>query len=333
MPVEKNAPNKAPIKRKGQKPAAAPAKPPVEPDTLMTTTIATVEWARRRRKPLAIAAGVLVVAIAGFVGWSFYRSAREEKASTLIAKGVNAELMPLSEGDPDVDKKLGLFKVDSEREQAALDAFGEARQKYGDTGPGILARLGEAGVHLDKHEWDESITAYQDVQASSLGKADANVRMRCIEGIGYAREGKSLLDDARRSFEELSNIDAPGAKPLGLYHMARIDLAKGNPKGALDGLKQARDIVLAPGGPSAQFLKIMIEKTMIRIDPASVPKPPPGGGPGALNGLQGMPGGPGGDHAYSQEELQKLLDQYKAAAGGSMAIPPTPAPAPAPKAS
>lgn len=320
MPVVKKGETAAKPKTRAGGARKPEARKPDEesPDALMATTLKAMEWAAKKRRQL-IYAGLAIVAIAGATAaFVYYRANREEKASTLVARGVAAELAPIRQGDedPEVLKRIQFYGSEDEKQKAALAAFSEARAKYGDTGPGILAHLGEAGVHLDRREWDEAINAYTEVRNSSLAAADANVRIRCIEGVGYAREGKGLIDDARRSYDELSNVDVKGAKPLGLYHLARLDLVKGDKDAAMNKLKAAREVVTAPGGPSARFLKDQIEKMMTKIDPNSVPKVSPG--MGGMPGM-GMPGGMPGGGAITPEQLEMLM---KSAGGGGGAPPP-----------
>jgi len=306
-----------------------------DPDALMATTLRAMEWASKNRKRIAYGVLAVAVAVGASLLWFSWRSGREEKASDLVAHGVGAELAPLKEGDidPEILKRNMFFGSEDEKQKAALADYAEARSKYGDTGPGILARLGEAGVHLDRHEWDDAIAGYTDVRSSSFAAADGNVRMRCIEGIGYAREGKGQIDDARRAFDELSNLEVVGAKPLGLYHLARLDLRQSQKDPALNKLKTAHDFLVNNPLVSARYLKDQIEKLMQKIDPASVPKQPPL--PGALGGLQGPDG-----QQIDPETLQKLLESMKQQQGGGggavppqPVAPPPPGPAPAPQGS
>lgn len=296
-----------------------------DPDALMATTLRAMEWASKNRKRIGWAMLAVATAVGIVVAWIYWRTGREEQASDLVAKGVSAELAPIKQGDEDQEtlKRLTFFANDDERQKAALAAYAEARAKYSDTGPGILARLGEAGVHLDRREWDEAIAGYTDVRQTSLAAADANVRMRCIEGIGYAREGKNEIDAARRAFDELSNMDVSGAKPLGLYHLARLDLVQNQKEPALNKLKNAHDYLTNNPLVAARYLKEQIERLMTKIDPSSVPKTPqmPAGFGGGANGQQQI----------DPETLQKLLDQMKQEQGG---VPPQPIEtAPAPKGS
>lgn len=306
---------KASAKGAPKKSAAAPAADPRElgdePTALMTTTLKVMDWANKRKRQITITVSALAAAGALWGGVTYYRMTRELSASRALAKGVTAELSPIKTGEEDAtdSKRIQFYASEDERQKAALAAYGDAKAKYGDTGPGILARLGEAGVLLDRREWDSAIAAYTDVRNHPLGQADSNVRLRCLEGIGYAREGKGSVDDARKSFDELMNMDAKGAKPLGLYHLARLDAAQGKNAEAVTKLKSARDAISQPGAPSARYLKDNIEKLLGRLDPTSVHKEPRMPGMGGMPNIQGLPPG-------------ITPDQLKALLGGQGGMPP-----------
>jgi len=297
-----------------------------EDDALRMATLRAWEWARRKRKQIGYAFGAIALGGALFTGWMLYKTNREEKASNMVYAGVAAELAPIREGmeDPETLKRITFYGSEDEKQKAALAAYASAKASYGDTGVGILARLGEAGVFLDRREWDQALAAYADVRKTALAAADSNVRMRCMEGLGYANEGKGLLDDSRRAFDELSNIDAKGAKPLGLYHLARLDVAKGDKDAAINKLKNARESIMSPGAPSARYLKEQIDKLLGKLDPTLVPKAPPG-----MQGIPGMPGGGGGPGGkMTKEQMEQLLKQLQSqgAGGGGGGAPPAPLP-------
>ena len=60
-----------------------------------------------------------------------------------------------------------VFKSAEERRDTALASYRKVTSTYPGTGAAILARLGEAGLLLDKRNWDGA-TAYRDVKASAL---------------------------------------------------------------------------------------------------------------------------------------------------------------------
>lgn len=328
-PEKSRAPGAAKAKRGAR--AAEQVAPEEDPDALMTATLRAMEWAQKRRNQLIYAAAA-IVGISGIAyGVYYYRAHREEQATIVLARGATAALGPIKTGDedPEIARRLKFYANDSERQSDALAAYTEAQQKYGDTGPGILARLGLAGIHLEKRDWDQAIAAYTDVKNTSLAAADTSIRLRCVEGLGYAREGKGLLDDARAAFVELASIDQKGARPLGLYHQARIDLAKGDKTAAIDKLKTARADVETPGGPASTYLRSQIDKILGRLDPSAVPKPAPPPG-----GIPGMPAGAGPGGKLTKEQIDAFLKSMQAGGGpggmpgGSPGGAPPPPPPP-----
>ncbi|MGZ5969065.1 MAG: hypothetical protein ACXWP4_15435, partial [Polyangiales bacterium] len=210
-----------------------------DPDALMTATLRVMEWSNKHRKQIAYAIALAIGAVGVVFAVSYYGAHKEREASSLVNKAITADLAPIRTGeeDPEIAKRLKFYGSEAEKQSEALAAFKEAYAKYKDIGPGILARMGEAGVHLDRKEWDDAIAAYTEVKGSQLCAADPQIRVRVLEGLGYAREGKGMLDDARAAFVELANVDAvKSAKPLGLYHQARMDVAKGDKQGAISKL-------------------------------------------------------------------------------------------------
>ncbi|KYF98727.1 hypothetical protein BE20_34025, partial [Sorangium cellulosum] len=173
------------------------------------------------------------------------------------------------------------FKSAGERSDTALAAYNKVIDDHGGSGAALLAKLGQAGVLLDKKDYDRALEAYSAVVSSPLAGADPDVKGRAIEGIGFAREGKGDLDGALASFKELEAIDMKGYKELALYHQARIHLAKGDSEKAKELLKSAHEKLQAPSteGRSFQFLEAVVEEMLRKIDPAAVPPRAAFGGP------------------------------------------------------
>ncbi len=331
---ENSAPSKStpPPAAKGKgrgRPAKDAAPIEEDPDALMTVTLRAMEWAQKRRAQILYSFAGLIAASGAFFGYAYYQANKEEKATAIIAKGVSAELAPLRTGDedPEIARRLKFYASEAEKQQEAAAAYAEVRARFDGTGAGILARLGEAGLFLDKRDWDQAIAAYNDVKATGLAAADTSIRMRCLEGLGYAKEGKAQLDDARGAFNELANLDAKGAKALGLYHLARIDVAKGDKSAALEKLKTASDAIDAPGAPSSRYLKDQVDKLHARLDPTFAPKPvaPPGGAAG-MPGMPGLPQGAGPGGKLTKEQIDAFLKSMGTNMPGG--APPAPLPPP-----
>jgi tetratricopeptide (TPR) repeat protein len=275
-----------------------------------------------------------IVAGIGYGVYDYRAGKRAEAASAELIKGavsergriVGASSMPKPE-EEGIDDPTPVFKSAEERRDTALASYRKVTSSYPGTGAAILARLGEAGVLLDKRDWDGAIGAYRDVNASALAKVDGSVRGRALEGIGLALEGKGDTDGALKSFRELENTDARGLKELGMYHQARILFARGDADKAKELLKNARDHLKAdsPSGKSDarpfSFLESQIDDLLRRVDPTAVfvNVPPAGGGedpksmtPEKLQRLQ--------------EQLQRTMKEAQEKASHDKGPTPTPPP-------
>ena len=246
-------------------------------------------------------------------GVLFYLSRAEEKGgavSDALAEAVATDQGKVLAEDKrsDEEKELDptkVFKTSEEREKAALEAYKKVAEQHPGTGAAILARLGQAGVLLDQKQWDAALAAYSEVASSTLAGADADVKGRAVEGMGFAKEAKGDLDGALVHFKELESIDVRGFKELGMYHQARIHLAKSDKEKAKELLKAVREKLTA-GGTSeklSSYLEAVVDTALRELDPSAVPAQMPLGG------------GPKGS-TLTPEELQRLIEQAKKKAPG-----------------
>ena len=125
---------------------------------------------------------------------------------------------------------------------------------------------------------------------------------RALEGLGIALEAAGKADDAQKRFEELKGFDDGSHKDLAEYHLARLKLAKGDRDGAKTILKEVYDRLNAPaeGAPRSRFLKGEVEARLAELDSSLVPA--------------------GGSEAqqFSQEEIQRLIQQLQQQKGGAL---------------
>jgi tetratricopeptide (TPR) repeat protein len=323
-------------------------------DALARGTAAAGRWLKKNFSTIQ---WVIIGAAAAGVGYGVYvyrGERRAEAASAGLVQAIEKERGRISdkpesasgaEGKNGEDDTTPTFKSADERRAAALSAYQAASGKAPGSGPAILARLGEAGLLLDKHDWDGAVAAYREVKSSKLAAADIDVRGRAIEGTGYALEGKGDIDGAIAAFHELENTDAKGLKDLGLYHQARVlyarnkegdrDKAKTLLKTAHDHLEAAAAETSKSAGPAANaqgphytFLQNQVDDLLRRIDPAALPSSAPPEMP-----EMGMASGGGGgvDPAQMkalQEQLQRQLKAHSK--GGAPPGAPAPGTPPAP---
>lgn len=285
-----------------QKPAQLDASEMVD-DALARGWAGTVKWLRKNLPVIqwVIAAGLL--GVGGFVTYTYVTQRTLGAASGLLASGALAEAGYVQQEDKrsDDDKELDpslVFKTAEERENKALESYRKTQQEHAGSGAAILAKLGEAGVLLDKRDWDKAIEAFDAVLKTPLASADADIKGRCIEGIGLAKEGKGDMEGAATELRRLETIDAKGYKELSQYHQARLLVAKGtdDDRGkAKDLLKAAYDKLKEPSldKKPMPYLERSIEQLLKVLDPSLVPE---------KDSMSSVRGG-----QMSQEELQQRL--------------------------
>jgi hypothetical protein len=310
-----------------------------EADPLLERAARANKWIREHRETFGAAVVVALLAVGGFVGWTYWQDKRNGDASALLAQALadqHGHVSDKEEDDDDDAKSKPLyptFKSAAERRDAALAKYRAVESKYEGTGAAILARLAEGSLLLDTGDAKGATAAYEDVKSSALAQADGAVRGRALEGIGFADEQLAdddaankdkHLDDALDEFQTLEHVDVNGFKELGMYHQARVLQAKGDKPKAIELLKDLLKRVSEPGGTHAfSYLEFAAEDRLRALDPTALPpkapKMPTGQGPGR------PPGGPGGAMGgadMNDPQVQKLIEQLKHKGGGG--APPVP---------
>ncbi len=322
LPRDKNARAKELLKRRREQ-ASEPTRPinllPGEmvDDAFARSTSAAGKWIRTNFGKIQ---WVVLAGIAAAAGFAIYASQTEKTAAAAtdaLVAGIAVEHGKVMAEDKRSDEEKEadpskVYKTLDERADAALAAFRKAQAEHAGTAAALLAKLGEAGVLLDKRDWAGAIDAYNAVLASKLATADADVRGRAIEGVGLAKEGKGDLDAAIVTFKELQAIDERGFKELGMYHEARMLLAKGDKDKAKDLLKQIHDklAVPTPEGKPYHYLETVVDDALRRLDPTALPNKPP------------VIGGDAKGNAMSADQMAKIQKMLQDAAKKKAEAPP-----------
>ena len=307
-PKDKNARAKELLSRR-QEQAASPRPVALLPSEMVEDALSRITSGAGRwiRKNFHIIQWVIVGAAVATGGVLFYISRVEKTEGT--ASGTLADAVAADRGKvlaedkrSDEEKELDpsrVFKSADERADTALAAYNKVIDEHAGSGAAILAKLGQAGVMLDKKDYAHALEAFSAVASSTLAGADPDVKGRALEGLGFAKEGKGDLDGALATFKEIEAIDAKGFKELGLYHQARILIAKKETEKAKELLKSVREKLQAPSadGRPFQFLEAVVDETLRKLDPSAVPARPQLGGPKGSS--------------MSPEEIERLLKKAR----------------------
>ncbi|MGH7439361.1 MAG: tetratricopeptide repeat protein [Polyangiaceae bacterium] len=325
-----------------------------EADPLVDRAVDFQKWISDNRSTFTSIVVVAALGVAGVLGYTYWQDKRNADASAMLARAFADEHGHVSDKEPDEDEDESsltkelypTFKTSAERRDAAIAQCRTVESKYPGTGAAILARLSEASLLLDSGDAKASRTAYDDVRSSALAKADVEVRGRAIEGVGFAEEALAQsdagdrakhIDAALAAYKDLAQVDAKGLKDLGLYHQARVLVARagdGDKAKAIELLKDAHKDVSDPGDTHAfPYLEFVVEDRLRDLDPTALPpkelKFGPGVGGGGA-GAEGLGGGGGGKPDMNDPRIQKLLQQLREQQGGKGGGAPIPMPIPAP---
>jgi hypothetical protein len=320
---------------KVKRPSAASDAFSADADPLLERTARLTAWIREHRQTFGGIVVIALLGVGGFLGYSYWQGKHEADASAILGQAFADEHGRVSEksDDDDDDAKLRplypTFKTVAGRRDAAIARYREVETKFAGTGAAILAHLAEAGLLLDAGDAKGAAAAYSDVKASPLAQADAEVRGRAIEGLGFADEllaqsdpgnKDGHLDDALAAFKQLEQVDMKGFKELGQYHQARVLQARGDQAKAVELLKEVEKGVSDPGREHPfSYLQDVVEDRLRALDPGALP-PKAAKTPGA--GAGKGPGGLDMNDPQVQELLRQLREQHPQGGGGPPGPPP-----------
>jgi tetratricopeptide (TPR) repeat protein len=175
----------------------------------------------------ALAAVVLVC-----VGWfavSSYQDKRDREAGELLRAAIaTSHGIIVSADEPAPEEPLyPTFNSVQERDDKALQQFRALLKKFPNSQAARYAILGEANALLELAKFSEAAAAYARALEAPHASEDTFLRVRALEGSGYALEGQKQYPQARKRFEELSRLQNGAYRTLGDYHRARMLVAEG----------------------------------------------------------------------------------------------------------
>ena len=252
-------------------------------DKFISRSAAVFTWLMDRRKPFGIAAATLLVAIIGGIAVSSLLNSKRAEAAATLEKGLEAELAPVvaaADRPADLDKTnpdLLMFETRKARAEEAKVRFEKATSALAGKPAGAIAHIGLAASLMDLGTYDKAAAEYEAFLAADDGATW--LRPNALEGLGQALEAQGKLDDARKRYKELGDLNAGDASAIGKVDEARVAVAKGD----TDGAKKLLTDVIA-GAKTAQQIDatnvafVQAREALLAIDPkADVPSLPVGG--------------------------------------------------------
>ncbi len=247
-----------------------------------------------------IAAFVVISAVV-ILAQRFMTTGNAEAASALESAIETAQAaIDAEDKDGKTDDGKRVFATSEARAKKTAEAFGAVSKKFRDEAVSAWAQLGEASARMALGANAQAMTLYESVYAE--GKGDPALAARALEGLGLALEALGKPDQARKRFNELKAVAGARNKDTAEYHLARLDLAKGDRESAKTLLKGLYDRLSerGEGEPESKYLKGEVEIRLAEIDSSLVDK-----------GVSPI----GGGESFSPEQLQQLLQQMRSKGG------------------
>jgi TolA-binding protein len=137
-----------------------------------------------QKRNITVTLTAVVVALAAFGGFMWWRQAKNSGANEMLASAIavyDAPVVPIAApapGSPAPLPQAGTFTTQREKLQAALPKFREAADRYPNSTPGLVARYHLAGILAALGQYPEVVnkgsgTIY--ARTARLGLADAQV--------------------------------------------------------------------------------------------------------------------------------------------------------------
>lgn len=314
-------------------------------------------WFDANQRLMLLLLAVIVLGGGGAYVVSKQYGKRGREAADLLGTGLTTANAPIIKPgeEPPGEAPDESYPTAQARAEKARDAFANVVSRFPDSKAATWARLGQAnalselGKHADAEKLYATIADQQD--------ADAFVRFRALEGLGFALEAEQKYDSALKRFAQIGELDNGAFKPVSDYQQARMQIALGNKQKAADILQALVKAERAkPAGEGTRFESIVSEAETLLTElsvelnaPKLRPETPAGmGSPGAM--APSSPHGQGQGTALTKEIVDALrkqlesgkgdkgltkdivdqLDRQVQAGDKSGKTPPTPAPKQAP---
>ncbi len=165
-----------------------------------------------RGRDLGLVLIAIVATLAAVGGYTWWRQAREAKATALLADALVVHEAPVvaptepKPGSPMPVQQPGTYRTEQAKLEAALPKFMQAADTYPSTEAGIAARFHAAGIlaELDRHA--EAEQRYQEV----INRGGRTIYARTARlGLAEAQVAQGKLDSAIAIYRDLTTESNP----------------------------------------------------------------------------------------------------------------------------
>ena len=160
-----------------------------------------------QKRNITVTLTAVVVALAAFGGFMWWRQAKNSGANEMLASAIavyDAPVVPIAApapGSPAPLPQAGTFTTEQEKLQAALPKFREAADRYPNSTPGLVARYHLAGILAALGQYPEAEQRYQEV----VNKGSGTIYARTARlGLADAQVAQGKYDNAIQIYTELS---------------------------------------------------------------------------------------------------------------------------------
>ena len=247
-----------------------------------------------------IVAGVVGVFLLGllFIALKDRAASGSAAQADLLRAALETAQAPVdAEGKPEGDKPV--FKTREDKLKQSASMFASVAKDAPDSVVAGWARAAEASSQLQLGKAKEAAKLFEGVYKAH-GQAD-QLSLLALEGWAISLEAEGKVDEAVTQFQKLVDAEGGAAKDFAEYHLARLKLAKGDQDGAKTLLKGVYDRLLADTSANARsrFLRGEVEARLSELDSSLVQE------------------SGGGGQQFSQEQIQRLLEQLKKQQGNA----------------
>lgn len=212
-----------------------------------------------------LAVGLVIAVVSSMGGRGEAQAALDFGAALkVLERPVNATATEVKPGDEPP------FKTEAEKDEALVKSLTDFRAKHSGRKAAVSAALPLAQAHLRQGKADQAMPLIDEF----LSKAEATdpLRPAAYEARGYALEAQKKYDDALAAFDLLARENKTDfMRGMGLYHRARMLLAKGDTAGAAKTLSEIE--AAAPNTAAARLAKDRI--AVLTAQGVAVPTPAP----------------------------------------------------------